>query len=172
MRRPIFWKLWPHLFFASPHIFANEPHLVTLTWRLATKTRSKLPRCQFPPKRRLFPCVYLPFHLDPSWPRTNLYLFPSNGLKSKKKSVFFTNLCVRPQKYLWQPIASSILMPPTFHIASLNHFTPKFSGVPQKLTRYYRFGLQNQPKWGYSKSVSAQKGLFKRFFWGGKNLTK
>ena len=35
-----------------------------------------------------------------------------------------------------------ILMPPTFHIASLNRHTPKFSGVPQKLTWCQKVGLQ------------------------------
>ena len=33
-----------------------------------------------------------------------------------------------PPKKLGRPIASSISMPPTFHIASLNRYTSKFSG--------------------------------------------
>ena len=47
-----------------------------------------------------------------------------------------------------QPAADSILMPPTFHIARLNRYTPNFSGVPQKLTWCQQFGLQIFPKWG------------------------
>ena len=36
----------------------------------------------------------------------------------------------------------------TFPIASLNHYNPKFSGVPQKLTWCQQFGIQIIPKWG------------------------
>merc|ERR1711884_904188 len=36
--------------------------------------------------------------------------------------------------FFCRPAADSILMPPTFHIARLNRYTPNFSGVPQKLT--------------------------------------
>ena len=39
-------------------------------------------------------------------------------------------------------------MPPTFHIARLNRYTPNFSGVSQKLTWCQQFGLQIFPKWG------------------------
>ena len=48
--------------------------------------------------------------------------FRAVGLRVKKFQVF----C--------RPAADSILMPPTFHIASLNRYNPKFSGIPQKLT--------------------------------------
>ena len=37
-------------------------------------------------------------------------------------------------KRIRRPAADSILIPLTFSIASLNRYTPKFSGVPQKLT--------------------------------------
>ena len=47
-----------------------------------------------------------------------------------------------------RPAADSILMPPTFHIARLNRYTPNFSGVPQKLTWCQQFGLQIFPTWG------------------------
>ena len=39
-------------------------------------------------------------------------------------------------------------MVPTFHIASLNRYTPNFSGVTPKLTWCQQFGLQVLPKWG------------------------
>ena len=42
----------------------------------------------------------------------------------------------------------SILMPPTFPMASLNSYTPKFSGDTQKLTWCQQFGLQIFPKLG------------------------
>ena len=35
-------------------------------------------------------------------------------------------------KFFCRSAAVSILMPPTFHIASLNRYTSKFSGVPEK----------------------------------------
>ena len=48
--------------------------------------------------------------------------------------------------FFCRPAADSILMPPTFHIARLNRYTPNFSGVPQKLTWCQQFGLQIFPK--------------------------
>ena len=44
------------------------------------------------------------------------------------------------------PVAVSILMPPTFPISSLNRYTPKFSGLTQKLAWCQQFGLQVLPK--------------------------
>ena len=55
----------------------------------------------------------------------------------------------------------SILVPPTFHIASLKRYTPNFSGPPQKLTcrlasRSFQSQVtqirvhQNRQKWGVS----------------------
>ena len=62
-----YFELWPYLFCATAHIFATGSHSVALSWLQATKTRSKLPRSQFSPKRRLFLNVYRPFHqYDPS----------------------------------------------------------------------------------------------------------
>ena len=47
--------------------------------------------------------------------------------------------------FFCRPAAHSILIPPTFPIASLNRYTPNFSGVPQKLTWCQQFGLQIFP---------------------------
>ena len=45
-----------------------------------------------------------------------------------EKVPFFTNFYVRLRKKYWARV-SPILMPPTFPIASLNRYTPKFSGA-------------------------------------------
>ena len=64
-----------------------------------------------------------------------------------KKVLFFSDFLIQtPKKVLGS--CTHILMPPTFPIASLNRFTPEYSGVPQKLTWCQQFGLQVRPKWG------------------------
>ena len=55
-------------------------------------------------------------------PSQYLSLFPSNNPKSKK--INFSLISVSARKKTW-PIASSISMPPTFQIASLNCHTHK-----------------------------------------------
>ena len=55
------------------------------------------------------------------------------GGRRVKKTVFQEFAC-RFGKIIRRPAADSILMPPTFHLARLNRYTPNFSGVPQKLT--------------------------------------
>ena len=50
----------------------------------------------------------------------------------------------------------SISVPPTFHIASLNRHTPKFSGATQKLTWKARLSI--------AESFSASMSEFKEFF--------
>ena len=51
----------------------------------------------------------------------------------------------------------------TFPIASLNHYTPNFSGVTQKLTWCQQFGLQIFPKWGYAHILPQKNAVFRRF---------
>ena len=54
-------------------------------------------------------------------------------------------------------------MPPTFHIASLKRYTPKFSGPAQKLTWCQWFGVQVLPKLGNSCTKSiflAKRSIF------------
>ena len=67
------------------------------------------------------------------------------GGRRLKNSIFHEFSC-RFGKKNRRPAADSILMPPTFHIARLNRYTPNFSGVPQKLTWCQQFGLQIFPK--------------------------
>ena len=65
---------------------------------------------------------------------------------------------------MFQPAADSILMPLTFPIASLNRYTPNFSGVPQKLTWCQQFGLQIFPKWGDAHICPQKNAVFRCFF--------
>ena len=64
-----------------------------------------------------------------------------------KKIPFFTDFSCRLKKK-YRALAPTILMSQTFPIASLNCYTPNFSGVPQKLTWCQQFGLQILPKLG------------------------
>ena len=75
---------------------------------------------------------------------------------------FFTNLDVCTQIFWWHA-AASILMPPAFHIASLNHYTPKFSGVPQKLSWCQEVGLEVLPRWGDADFCLFKKAVFRCF---------
>ena len=59
-------------------------------------------------------------------------------------------------------------MPPTFHIARLNRYTPNFSGVGQKLTWCQQFGLQIFPKWGDAEKPPQKNPFFRCFFWQNK----
>ena len=67
-------------------------------------------------------------------------------------------------KKICRPAADSILMPPTFPIASLNRYTPNFSGVLQKLTWCQQFGLQIFPKWGDAHIWRLEMAVFRCFF--------
>ena len=64
-------------------------------------------------------------------PSQYLSSFPSWWPKSKKIAFFTHFSCCPPKNFL--PIASLISMPSTFHIASLNRYTSKFSGIAQRL---------------------------------------
>ena len=64
----------------------------------------------------------------------------------------------------------TILMPQTFPIASLNRYTPNFSGVPLELTQSQQFGIQLLPKSGYPGFLAAKKGCFWAFFWRKKSF--
>ena len=66
--------------------------------------------------------------------------------------------------FFWQPSAASIYMPPIFHMASFNRYTPKFSGVPQMLTCCQKAGLQIVPKWGDADFWPLKKAVFRCFF--------
>ena len=56
-------------------------------------------------------------------------------------------------------------MPPTFTVASVNHYTPMFTGIPQRLTWCQQFGLQIFPKWGDADFFHKEMAVFRCFFW-------
>ena len=59
----------------------------------------------------------------------------------QNKSLFYQFPCLDGKKY-WSGVRS-ILMPPTFHIAHLDHHTRKISGVPLKVTWCQGLGVQS-----------------------------
>ena len=74
-----------------------------------------------------------------------LFLFELQAEEEQNNSVFH-EFPLPLAKQNRRPAAVSILIPPTFPIASLNRYTPKFLRVPQKLTLCKQFGLQVLPK--------------------------
>ena len=78
-------------------------------------------------------------------------------------SVFHWFHCPYPKRK-YRARVHTILMPPTFPIASLNRYTPNFSGVPQKLTWCQQFGLQIFPKWGDADICRLEMAVFRCFF--------
>ena len=82
----------------------------------------------------------------------------------KKSSIFHWFPYPHPQKNYGARVPT-IFMPPTFPIASLNRYTPNFSGVPQKLTWCQQFGLQIFPKWGDAHILPQKNAVFRCFFW-------
>ena len=99
------------------------------------------------------------YPLDPS-----RYLSSFSSWKPKTKKFPFSWNSTAARVFFCRPAADSILMPPTFPIASLNRYTPNFSGVPQKLTWCQRFGLQIFPKWGYAHILPRKNAGFRCFF--------
>ena len=63
---------------------------------------------------------------------------PTDNFKSRdasaSKKFRFSLSSVSACKKKYRARVPTILMPQTFPIASLNRYTPNFSGVPQKLT--------------------------------------
>ena len=105
-------------------------------------------------------CVTIPWVLAPK-------NFPIENFRVRsdlqKISLFHEFSCPLGKKNR-RPAADSILMPPTFHIARLNRYTPNFSGVPQKLTWCQQFGLQIFPKWGDADICPLEMAVFRCFF--------
>ena len=75
-------------------------------------------------------CVRIPWVLAPK-------NFPVENFRVRsvlQKSSIFHWFLLPPTKIKYQARVPTILMPQTFPIASLNRYTPNFSGVPHKLT--------------------------------------
>ena len=87
-----------------------------------------------------------------------------SGTKRFTKKFHFSLISLFvPEKKYWARVPT-IMMPPTFPIASLNRYTPNFSGVPQKLTWCQQFGLQIFPKWGDANICRLEMAVFMCFF--------
>ena len=84
--------------------------------------------------------------------------FQVRGRRVKK---FHFSICMSACNFIGGLLRPQFWMPPTFHIASLNCYTPKFSGVPQKLIWCQKVGL---PKWGDADFCPRKKAVFMCFF--------
>ena len=147
---------WNNIHPCTPHNFVNGLHFVALTRLRATKTRSKLPRSHFLQKKALGPLyisIIWPFMAHP-----NISLpFRVTGQRVKKFCFSLISLSVRKKKL--RACLCSILMPPTFHIANLNRYTPKF-------TRVVSFRWHPAPsKVSISEKLSIIFGVFQGIFW-------
>ena len=92
-------------------------------------------------------CICCPIcgHHFTHWTHPDISL-PFRAGGRRLKNFRFSRNSIVARVFFFRPAADSILMPPTFPIASLNRYTPNFSGVTQKLTWCQQFGLQIFPK--------------------------
>ena len=111
------------LFFASPHIFGNGSLLAGWLRAWIARTKKSVSR----------ECARIPVEN-----------FKISGLLQKKSP--FQHFLVHPQKISGLVY---ILMPPTFRIASLKHYTPKLLRETQTLTLCQPLGVNHPPKWEY-----------------------
>ena len=133
-------KLRPAKFSLHHPSFAGNSRSTDIPQLQAGKTLSKRARSHF----SFVPLCITAF--SPFMAHHNISLrFRAGGQRVKNFSFFHEFACPHAN-YFCQAAADSILMPPTFPIASLNRYTPNFSGVPQKLTWCQQFGLQIFPK--------------------------
>ena len=105
-------------------------------------------------------CVRIPWVLAPE-------NFPVENFRVRsvlQKSSIFHWFLLPPPKKKYRARVPTILMPQTFPIASLNRYTPNFSGVGQKLTWCQQFGLQIFPKWGDADICPLEMAVFRCFF--------
>ena len=105
-------------------------------------------------------CVRIPWVLAPkTFPVENFWV-----RSVLQKSSIFHWFLLPPPKKKYRARVPTILMPQTFPIASLNRYTPNFSGVGQKLTWCQQFGLQIFPKWGDADICPLEMAVFRCFF--------
>ena len=124
--------LWPYLRFQHLLNFAGNSFSTSISKLQAGKRRSKKPRSQFFAQKASVPLHNPAFPLFA--PSQYLSSFSSYRPKSKKGSFFHVFSCHFDKIVCWPAVVSILI-----HIASLNRYTPMFSGVPQKLTWYPRY---------------------------------
>ena len=134
---------------------------LSLYWYLPFLDRQKGPTATFRPKG-LCPLFITAF--SPFMAHHNISLLFRAGGRRVKNSVFHEFVFHFVRKNC-RPAAASILMPPTFHIATLNHYTPKFSGVAQKLTGSQDFVLRVLPNWDDADFCHLEKAVIRFFFY-------
>ena len=118
-------KLWEIYFFATPHNFANRPHFVALTQLGRPKQGQTFVVPTFHIHFLNPECVRIPWIRAPK-------NFPIENFRVRsnlQKSSIFHWFLFPPPKKKYRARVPTILMPQTFPIASLNRYTPKFSGA-------------------------------------------
>ena len=139
--------LW-QCFFVTPLIFCNTSGFWPMTSLWAAVTSK--PRLGHPNRLHFLnpKCVRIPWVVAPK-----KILVENFRVRSAlpKKSLFREFTCP-DGKNMQRARVRSISVPPTFHIVSLKHYAPNFSGPPQKLTWCQLFGVQVLPKSGNSDS--------------------
>ena len=147
------------MYFLTPHIFYTDRILSPSTDSGRPKHGQNCPLANFRQKG-----VWFPMHII--WPfliHLNISLRFWLKAEEQKISVFH---------WFPSPSAKKVSASCTLnfdathipHIASLNRYTPKFSGVPQKLTWCNFVGVQHPPKSAYPKSCPLFSVFFGVFF--------
>ena len=121
-------KLWPNNFGKHRPIFAGNSRSTGISQLQAGKTRSKRARSHFSAKG----VCSLMYNGLITINGPSKYLSSFSSWSPKRKKFHFSRISTC--KKIRRPAADSILMPPTCNISILNRYTPKFSGVNQKLT--------------------------------------
>ena len=151
------WKLWPKGFLEHRPIFAGNSRSTGISQLRAGKTLSKRPRSHFLSTGHLLPYMWVSFQpLDPS-----RYLSSFLSWRQKSKNIqFFTNFQCQLQK---KSLAYCFGL--NFNTTDLpNRYTPKYSGVPEKLTWFQQFGLKIFPKEGDADFLPQKNAFFWVFF--------
>ena len=109
-------------------LLATRVLLASPNFRQA-KHCQKGPAATFPPKGD---CSPMYTHLITFYgPLQTISLFVFKLEAKQNKISIFHKFASPHTKFVWQPAAASILIPPTLHIACLNRYTPKvFRGSP------------------------------------------
>ena len=108
---------WPNNFsFHCPNFAGDSPSSgISQLWEGKTMSKKFLPS----------------FHIDilKAEPR-KIFMLKIFGDRAIYEKIHFSRISIATCIFC-RPAADSILMPPTFHIASLNRYTPKYPGVAQ-----------------------------------------
>ena len=90
-------------------------------------------------------------------PPQYLSSFSSLRPKTRVKKSHFSRIFIATWKFFCRPAVDFILMPPTFHIASLKRYTPKFSGEVELVSIVCP---PHPPKVRWCRFLATQNGRF------------